>query len=132
MGIFTTVNRLYFGDNLGWLRDRDELLGSAFAFPFPIDWLEPFGLVMIEALACGTPVIGFHCGSVPEIIVEGEVGFIVEDIDRAVEAVGKIDQISRARCRREFEQRFTDRHMAHDYVRIYQQLLSRSSTQAAA
>jgi len=66
---------------------------------------------MIEALACGTPVIGFPCGSVPEIIVEGETGFIVEDIDRAVEAVGKIEQISRARCRREFEQRFTDRHM---------------------
>ena len=63
------------------------------------------------------------------IIVEGETGFIVEDIDRAV---GKIEQISRARCRREFEQRFTDRHMAEDYIRIYQQLLSRSSTQAAA
>ena len=68
----------------------------------------------------------------PEIIVEAETGFIVEDIDRAVEAVGKIEQISRARCRREFEQRFTDRHMAEDYIRIYQQLLSRSSTQAAA
>ena len=74
----------------------------------------------------------FPCGSVPEIIVEGETGFIVEDIDCAVEAVGKIEQISRARCRREFEQRFTDRHMAEDYIRIYQQLLSRSSTQAAA
>jgi glycosyltransferase involved in cell wall biosynthesis len=67
--------------------------------------------------------------AVPEIIVEGETGFMVEDIDRAV---GKIEQISRARCRREFEQRFTDRHMAEDYIRIYQQLLSRSSTQAAA
>ena len=66
------------------------------------------------------------------IIVEGETGFLVEDIDRAVEVVGKIEQISRARCRREFEQRFTDRHMAEDYIRIYQQLLSRSSTQAAA
>ena len=73
-----------------------------------------------------------QCSSVPEIIVEGETGFIVDDIDRAVEAVGKIEQISRARCRREFEQRFTDRHMAEDYIRIYQQLLSRSSTQAAA
>ena len=72
------------------------------------------------------------CGSVPEIIVEGETGFIVEDIDRAVEAVGKIEQISRARCRGEFEQRFTDRHMAEDYIRIYQKLLRRSSTQAAA
>ena len=63
----------------------------------------------------------FRRGSVPEIIVEGETGFLVEDIDRAVEAVGKIEQISRARCRREFEQRFTDRHMAEDYIRIYQQ-----------
>ena len=76
--------------------------------------------------------IGFPCGPVPEIIVEGETGFLVEDIDRAVEAVGKINQISRARCRREFEQRFTDRHTAEDYIGIYQQLLSRSSTQAAA
>ena len=76
--------------------------------------------------------INLPCGLVPEIIVEGETGFMVEDIDRAVEAVGKIEQISRARCRREFEQRFTDRHMAEDYIRIYQQLLSRSSTQAAA
>jgi len=112
--------------------EKNKLLGGASALLFPIDWPEPFGLVMIEALACGTPVIGFPCGSVPEIIVEGETGFLVEDIDRAVEAVGKIQQISRARCRREFEQRFTDRHMAQDYVRIYQQLLSRSSAQAAA
>jgi len=74
----------------------------------------------------------FSCGSVPEIIIQGETGFIVEDIDRAVEAVGKIEQISRARCRPEFEQSFTDRHMAEDYIWIYQQLLSRSSTQAAA
>ena len=72
------------------------------------------------------------CGSVPEIIVDGETGFIVDDIHRAVEAVGKIEQISRARCRREFEQRFADRHMAQEYIRIYQQLLSRLSTQAAA
>ena len=72
------------------------------------------------------------CGSVPEIIVEGETGFLVEDIDRAVEAVGKIEQISRERCRREFEQRFADRHIAEDYLRIYQQLLSRSSSKAVA
>src|SRR5947207_6604700 len=112
--------------------EKNKLLGGATALLFPIDWPEPFGLVMIEALACGTPVIGFPSCSVPEIIVEGETGFIVDDIDRAVEAVGKIEQISRARCRREFEQRFTDRHMAEDYIRIYQQLLSRSSAQAAA
>jgi glycosyltransferase involved in cell wall biosynthesis len=114
------------------LAEKNKLLGGASALVFPIDWPEPFGLVMIEALASGTPVIAFPSGSVPEIIVEGETGFIVEDIDRAVEAVGKIEQISRARCRLEFEQRFTDRHMAEDYIRIYQQLLSRSSAQAAA
>jgi len=68
----------------------------------------------------------------PQIIVEGETGFMVEDIDPAVEAVGKIEQINRARCRGEFEQRFTDRHMAEDYIRIYQQPPSRSSTQVAA
>ena len=112
--------------------EKNKLLGRAAALLFPIDWPEPFGLVMIEALACGTPVIGFPRGSVPEIIVDGETGFIIEDIDRAVKAVGKLEQISRARCRREFEQRFTDRHMAEDYIRIYQQLLSRSSAQAAA
>jgi glycosyltransferase involved in cell wall biosynthesis len=112
--------------------EKNKLLGGAAALLFPIDWPEPFGLVMIEAFACGTPVIGFPCGSVPEIITDGETGFIVDDIDRAVEAVGKIEEISRARCRREFEKRFTDRHMAEDYVRIYQQLLSRSATQAAA
>src|SRR5439155_27317223 len=93
-------------------REKNKLLSGPFALLFPIDWPEPFGLVMIEALACGTPVIGFPCGSVPEVIVEEETGFIVEDIDRAVEAVAKIEQISRTRCRREFEQRFTDRHMA--------------------
>jgi glycosyltransferase involved in cell wall biosynthesis len=112
--------------------EKNTLLGGASALLFPIDWPEPFGLVMIEAFACGTPVIGFSCGSVPEIIVDGETGFIVDDIDRAVEAVGKIDQISRARCRSEFEQRFTDRHMAQDYIRIYHHLLSPSSTQVAA
>jgi glycosyltransferase involved in cell wall biosynthesis len=74
----------------------------------------------------------FRAVHLRKIIVEGETGFLVEDIDRAVEAVGKIEQISRARCRREFKLRFTDRHMAEDYIRIYQQLLSRSSSKAAA
>ena len=78
------------------------------------------------------PLRIFDRGSVKEIIVEGETGFIVEDIDRAVEAVGKIEQVSRAHCRREFEERFTDRHIAEDYIQIYQQLLSGSSTQVAA
>ena len=140
------VDRYYFNKNIKHLlnepfiefigevghAEKNKLLGGASTLLFPIDWPEPFGLVMIEALACGTPVIGFPSGSVPEIIVEGETGFIVEDIDSAVEAVGKIDQISRARCRREFELRFTVRHMAQDYIRIYRQLLRRSSIQVAA
>src|SRR5436190_3269688 len=111
---------------------KNKLLGGASALLFPIDWPEPFGLVMIEAFACGTPVIGFPSGSVPEIIVEGETDSIVRAMDPEEGGVGKIDQISRARCRREYEQRCTDRHMAEDYIRIYQQLLSRSSAQAAA
>lgn len=113
-------------------KEKNELLGGASALLFPIDWPEPFGLVMIEALACGTPVIAFRCGSVPEIIAQGETGFIVDDIDGATAAVERIATIDRARCRREFEDRFTDRHMAQDYIRIYEQLLARPKAKAAA
>jgi hypothetical protein len=112
------------------------LLGDAFARRVPVSAFCRYRVSLQPKKRChessASTINRFPCGSVPEIIVEGETGFIVEDIDRAVEAVGKIEQISRARCRREFEERFTDRHMAHDYLRIYQQLLSRSSTQAAA
>lgn len=111
---------------------KNELLGGAAALLFPIDWPEPFGLVMIEALACGTPVIAFPCGSVPEILVHAETGFIVNEIEGAVEAVNRIGSIDRKRCRREFEERFTDRHMAEDYVRIYEQRLARRTARAAA
>jgi hypothetical protein len=94
--------------------------------------------VSLQRKKCCQQIIGLNDESVfravrsPNLLLEGETGFMVEDIDSAVEAVGKIEQISRARCRREFEQRFTDRHIAEEYIRIYQQLLSRSSTQAAA
>jgi glycosyltransferase involved in cell wall biosynthesis len=111
---------------------KNELLGGAAALLFPIDWPEPFGLVMIEALASGTPVIAFPCGSVPEIIDQGETGFIVDDLDRAVEAVHRIGTIDRTRCRREFEERFSDRRMTQDYVRIYEQLLAQSTAEVAA
>jgi glycosyltransferase involved in cell wall biosynthesis len=105
--------------------DADKLIGGAAALLFPIDWPEPFGLVMIEALACGTPVIAFRSGSVPEVITDGVTGFIVEDVDQAAEAVGRIRQIDRHRCRQEFETRFTDRRMAQDYVKIYDHLSHR-------
>jgi len=89
---------------------------------FPIDWPEPFGLVMIEAMACGTPVIGFRCGSVPEIIDEGVSGMIVDTLDAAVEAVRAIGALDRARVRQRFERRFSDEQMARDYLAIYRQL----------
>ena len=105
--------------------EADQLVGGAAALLFPIDWPEPFGLVMIEALACGTPVIAFRRGSVPEVITDGVTGFIVEDIEQAAEAVKRIGQIDRGRCRQEFETRFTDRRMAQDYVKIYDHLRHR-------
>lgn len=112
--------------------EKNELLGRATALLFPIDWPEPFGLVMIEALACGTPVIAFRCGSVPEIIAHGETGFIVDSDEAAVEAVGRIGTIDRTRCRREFERRFTDRQMAEDYVRLYERLMRQPRAKVAA
>jgi glycosyltransferase involved in cell wall biosynthesis len=89
---------------------------------FPINWPEPFGLVMIEAMACGTPVIAFNCGSVPEVMDDGITGFIVNNIDEAVAAVGKIHTLDRARVRATFDRRFTARRMAEDYLDIYEEL----------
>jgi glycosyltransferase involved in cell wall biosynthesis len=103
-------------------RDKAELLGNAEALLFPVDWPEPFGLTMIEAMACGTPVIAWRCGSVPEIVQDGVTGFIVDDIDGAVAAIRKIDGLDRARVRREFEQRFGVGRMAEDYLAIYNSL----------
>src|SRR5437868_3347294 len=85
--------------------------------------LNPFGLVMIEALACGTPVIAFRCGSVPEVIDDGVTGFIVDDLDGAVQAVRHIESINRERCREIFETRFTASRMARDYVSVYRGIL---------
>jgi glycosyltransferase involved in cell wall biosynthesis len=104
-------------------RDKPAFLGNARAMLFPIDWPEPFGMVMIEAMACGTPVIAFPCGSVPEIINDGVSGFICDDVEQAVRAVERLPEISRAACRAEFERRFTAERMAHDYVRIYRRLV---------
>lgn len=104
--------------------ERQALIGKARALLFPIVWPEPFGLVMIEAMACGTPVIAFHQGSVPEIIVHGLNGFICEDTDSAVESLRNIKHIRREECRRLFEQRFTAVRMAQDYLRIYRHIQS--------
>ncbi|MGX2041404.1 glycosyltransferase family 4 protein [Methylocaldum sp. MU1018] len=103
-------------------REKNELLGHAYALLFPIDWPEPFGLVMIEAMACGTPVIAFRNGSVPEVMRNARTGFIVEDVRQAVAAVERVGELNRADCRREFEYRFSARRMASDYIRIYRQL----------
>jgi glycosyltransferase involved in cell wall biosynthesis len=100
--------------------DKNEFLGNAAALLFPIQWPEPFGLVMIEAMACGTPVIAYPSGSVPEIMKEGVTGFIVTDEDAAVKAIGRIGEIDRTKCRRYFEQHFTSARMAQDYLNIYQ------------
>ncbi len=112
-------------------RDKDEFLGSARALLFPIDWPEPFGLVMIEALACGTPVLAFRRGSVPEVIDNGVSGFVVQTVDEAVRAVGRLDRLSRAECRRVFEERFSAARMARDYLKVYRRVLERADGRAA-
>src|SRR6185369_16070036 len=107
-------------------REKEEFLGNAYALLFPVDWPEPFGLVMIEAMACGTPVIAWPNGSVPEVIEDGVTGFIVNDIDEAARAVEKVASLDRRRCRRVFENRFTAPCMAEEYMRIYEQLLEKA------
>ncbi len=103
-------------------RRKPDFLSGARALLMPIDWPEPFGLVMIEAMACGTPVIAFNRGSVPEIIEHGVTGFIVEDEAGAIAAARRIDTISRDRVRQRFEERFTARRMAEDYLAVYRAL----------
>ncbi|WP_313805448.1 glycosyltransferase family 4 protein [Sphingobium sp.] len=101
---------------------KAEFLGRASALLFPIDWPEPFGLVMIEAMACATPVVAFRCGSVPEVIDHGQSGFIVENEDEAVEAVRLLHELDRRRVRAAFDARFTAERMAADYVGLYHAL----------
>jgi glycosyltransferase involved in cell wall biosynthesis len=103
-------------------KEKAEFLGNARALIFPIEWPEPFGLVMVEALACGTPVIAFRRGSVPEIISDGETGFIVDSVDGAVAAVQRLETLDRAQCRRVFEARFMARRMAEEYLAVYRRL----------
>ncbi len=102
--------------------EKQEFLGRALALLFPIDWPEPFGLVMIEAMACGTPVIAFPRGSVPEVIEDGVTGFVVPDVASAAHAVRRIESLDRARIREVFERRFTARRMAADYLAVYERI----------
>lgn len=104
-------------------RAKDEFLGNAHALLFPIDGPEAFGLVMIEALACGTPVIAWRSGPVPEVIDDGRTGFLVESVEEAVEAVGRIAGLSRQMCREVFEKRFDAACMARRYVEVYRRLV---------
>ena len=103
---------------------KNTFLGRAFAYLFPIDWPEPFGLTMIEAMACGTPTIAFRCGSVPELIDDGVTGFIVDSEDGAVDALKNVARLQRARIRATFERRFTACRMAKDYLSIYESLMN--------
>ena len=119
---------LPFVEFVGEISDtqKAEFLSGAHALLFPIDWPEPFGLVMIEAMACGTPVIAFNRGAVPEVVDEGVTGFIVEDEIGAVAAVHRIARVPRAGVRRRFEARFTSRRMAQQYVDLYQAVIRAS------
>ena len=109
-------------------REKQSFLGKALALLFPINWPEPFGLVMIEAMACGTPVIAWPRGSVPEVIEDGVTGFIVESEADAVAAIARARSLDRRRIRETFGRRFSARRMAEDYVRHYHLLLGRRST----
>jgi glycosyltransferase involved in cell wall biosynthesis len=112
--------------------DKQDFLGNARALLFPIDWPEPFGLVMIEALACGTPVVAFRGGSVEEIVEHGVTGFIVDTLDGAIEAAARVGTLDRRACRQAFERRFTARRMAEDHLEVYERVRSAAQTPAVA
>jgi glycosyltransferase involved in cell wall biosynthesis len=111
--------------------DKQRFLGDAVALLMPIDWPEPFGIVVAEALACGTPVIARRRGSMPELIADGETGMLCEDETEMAEAVGKLSTLDRRRCRAAFESRFTAERMAKDYLRVYDELVMESQRGAA-
>lgn len=104
--------------------EKNDFLGNAHALIFPVDWPEPFGLVMIESMACGTPIIARKEGSVPEIMENGVTGFVVQDKKSALLAVKKISGLVRRRCRQVFEEKFTSRKMAEKYISLYQKLIA--------
>jgi len=108
--------------------EKADFLGQASALLFPVDWPEPFGLVMIEAMACGTPVIGFRCGSVPEVVEDGISGFVMESVDQAAAVVARVASLDRAKVRAAFEHRFTIERAARDYLEIYGELIASSAS----
>jgi glycosyltransferase involved in cell wall biosynthesis len=105
-------------------KEKGDFLGDALALLFPVDWPEPFGLVMIEAMACGTPIITWRRGSIPEVIDEGVTGFIVGSVEEGAAAVARARTLDRVRCRNVFEERFSAARMARDYVRVYEELVA--------
>jgi glycosyltransferase involved in cell wall biosynthesis len=129
----TTIEPLLEGANVEFIGEiaehqKSEFLGNAAALIFPIAWREPFGLVMIEAMACGTPVVAFNNGSVPEVLEDGVTGYIVEGEREAVNALRDIRGLDRRRIRAEFDRRFTAQHMAQNYLKLYARLI-RDKTQ---
>jgi glycosyltransferase involved in cell wall biosynthesis len=108
-------------------QQKSAFLGDAYAYLFPIDWPEPFGLTMIEAMACGTPTIAFNRGSVPEVITNGVSGFVVDTVEEAVNAVRQAATFNRAACRAEFMKRFSSPKMAQDYVKLYEAIVTAKS-----
>jgi glycosyltransferase involved in cell wall biosynthesis len=112
--------------------EKNDFLGGALALLFPIDWPEPFGLVMIEALACGLPVVAFRGGSVPEVLEHGVTGFVVDTLDDAIACTRRVHLLNRADCRTAFERRFTAARMAADYARVYDSLAATTATPALA
>ena len=104
--------------------EKNDFLGNAYALLFPIDWPEPFGLVMIEAMACGTPVVAYRMGAVPEIMRSGTTGYIVDNLEGAVNAIKQMETFDRKLCRSEFEKRFTARHMVENYLEVYNRIFN--------
>jgi glycosyltransferase involved in cell wall biosynthesis len=109
---------------------KQEFLGDALALLFPIDWPEPFGLVMIESMACGTPVVAIRGGSVPEILEHGVTGFICDELEQAIDATRRASMLDRRACRRAFERRFTARRMAEEYIQLYRRLAAHAALYA--
>ena len=109
---------------------KGAFLGGARALLFPIDWPEPFGLVMIEALACGTPVVAIRGGSVPEVLDDGVTGFVCEDLEQAIEATKRVHTLDRRSCRKRFEERFTAARMAEEYIQLYRRLAAGAAVYA--
>jgi glycosyltransferase involved in cell wall biosynthesis len=116
-------------DHVEWVgevagKDKENLLRHAAALVFPIDWAEPFGLVMIEAMACGTPVVAYGSGSVPEVVDHGVSGFIVDSIDESVSAIERLGELDRRTVRAQFDERFTAERMTREYVDLYRRLVA--------